>query len=110
MQELVTWQRVLYYTDGKMGDAMQQSNLVNEAAIWNRIIQPMEKTLPPDAAKFFLDLGFAPSDIQRMHELTSANQSGTLTEGEQEELRRYQMVGLQVDFLRSISRRSLARP
>lgn len=79
---------------------------VNEAAIWDRIIQPM--TVPPDAAKFFLGLGFAESDMQRMHELAERNQDGLLTEEETEELRRYRMVGLQVDLLRSISRRSLS--
>jgi hypothetical protein len=43
-----------------------------------------------------------------MHELAEKNQEGHLNENEIEELRRYRMVGLQVDLLRSIARRSLS--
>jgi len=87
---------------------MSSLTVVNEAAIWDRIIQPMSGNVPPDAAKFFLGLGFADSDKQRMHDLAVRNQEGALNEVEAEELRRYRMVGLQIDLLRSISRRSLA--
>ena len=87
---------------------MEHATTVNEAAIWDRIIQPMSRKLPPEAAKFFLALGFAESDLQKMHELTTRQQEGGLSGEELEELRRYRMVGLQVDLLRSISRRSLA--
>ncbi|MEQ1826020.1 MAG: hypothetical protein ABL921_08735 [Pirellula sp.] len=87
---------------------MEHATAVNEAAIWVRIVQPMSQKLPPEAAKFFLALGFADSDIQKMHELTTRQQEGGLSGEELESLRRYRMVGLQMDLLRSISRRSLA--
>ena len=87
---------------------MEQATTVNEAAIWDRMIQPISKKLPPDAAKFFLDLGFADSDLQRMQYLADKNRDAELTLQESEELRRYRMVGMQVDLLRSISRRSVA--
>ena len=87
---------------------MEQLTTVSEAAIWDRIIQPMSRKLPPEAARFFIAMGFADSDIQKMHELTTRQQEGGLDGEELEELRRYRMVGLQVDLLRSISRRSLA--
>ncbi len=45
---------------------MERATTVNEAAIWDRMIQPISKKLPPDAAKFFLDLGSADSDLQRI--------------------------------------------
>jgi hypothetical protein len=53
-------------------------------------------------------LGFADSDLQRMQYLADKNRDAELTLQESEELRRYRMVGMQVDLLRSISRRSLA--
>ena len=87
---------------------MSSATNVNEAAIWDRMIQPMSGRVPADVAKFFLGLGFADSDTQRMHELTGKNQDGRLSDEEAEELRRYRMVGMQVDLLRSISRRSLS--
>jgi hypothetical protein len=93
-----------FFTGGVMSDLVS----VNEAAIWDRMIQPLTGSVPPEVAKFFRALGFADSDKQRMHELAERNQDGSLADTESEELRRYRMVGLQVDLLRSISRRSLA--
>jgi hypothetical protein len=80
---------------------------VTETAIWERIIQPGNANLSPDAARFFLSLAFADDDLRRMHDLVQRQQSQDLTEDEQEELAAYRQVGLQLDLLRSKARRSM---
>lgn len=79
----------------------------NEAAIWTRVIQPDRGDLTLEVARFFLQLGFDEGDLARMHELTSRNQDGLLTDAEEEELRSYRAVGLRLDLLRSKARRTI---
>ena len=79
------------------------------AAIWSRLIRPDEGDMAPEAARFFLRLSFGPQDLQRMHDLAARHQDGTLSSAEQEELRSYRQVGLQVDLLRAKARLSLRR-
>jgi uncharacterized protein YnzC (UPF0291/DUF896 family) len=54
-----------------------------------------------EAARFFLTLSFDQHDLERMDELVVRNQEGKLTPEEQDELRNYRQVGLQVDLLRA---------
>jgi hypothetical protein len=77
------------------------------AAIWTRLFRPDRGDLTPEAARFFLQLTFDPQDLQRMHELTVKNQDEALTPAEQEELRDYRQIGLQVDLLRAKARLTL---
>jgi hypothetical protein len=79
------------------------------AAIWSRLLRADQGDLSPEAAQFFLHLAFAPQDLQRMHELTVKNQEDALSSAEQEELRHYRQIGLQVDLLRAKARLSLKR-
>jgi len=78
-----------------------------EAAMWNRLIRPNQNDLPPEVARFFLDLRFDESDLDRMHELAVKNQEGTLSAGEEAQLRAYRRVGLQLDLLQAKARLSL---
>ena len=77
------------------------------AAIWNRLIRPEKNNLSPDAARFFLQLAFEQSDLDRMHELATKNQAGTLTDAETQELNNYRQIGLELDLLHAKARRAV---
>ena len=90
---------------------MQQTNTQNTpAAIWNRILRLEEDDMSPEAARFFLKLAFDQQDLDRMHALAVKNQAGKLTPEEQEELKNYRQVGLELDFLRAKARRAVQPP
>ena len=76
----------------------------DESAIWARVIQPERGDLPPEAARFFLNLAFKQDDLDRIDELSVKNQAGELSDAETEELRDYLQVGLEIDLLRSKAR------
>jgi len=57
--------------------------------------------MTPEAARFFLKLSFDQHDLDRMQELAVRNQEGKLTSDEQDELKNYRQVGLQLDLLRA---------
>jgi hypothetical protein len=65
--------------------------------------------MPPDVARYVLQLGFDPRDLERMHDLATRNQNGDLSPEEQDELRRYRQAGLQLDLLRAKATLSLKR-
>ena len=79
----------------------------SEIAIWERVIHPERGELPPEAARFFLSLAFDQEDLDRMHDLAVKNQQGTLAADEQEALRNYRQIGLQLDLLRSKARQAI---
>ena len=57
--------------------------------------------MSPEAARFFLDLAFDQQDLDRMHELTVKNKEGKRSDAEEDELKNYRQVGLELDFLRA---------
>lgn len=79
----------------------------SEIAIWERVIRSERGDLPPEAARFFLNLAFDRDDLDRMHDLAAKNQEGLLAPDEQEALRNYRQIGLQLDLLRSKARRAI---
>ena len=79
------------------------------AAIWKRLLRPDHDDMSPEAARFFLKLAFEQQDLDRMHELAVKNQAGKLTAEEQEELKNYRQVGLELDFLRARAHRAIQR-
>jgi hypothetical protein len=87
---------------------MSLSSHSSETAIWERVIHPDRGDLPREAAMFFLNLAFEPSDLDRIHELAVKNQEGTIAADEAEALRNYRQVGLQLDLLRSKARLAIA--
>src|SRR5437763_10032082 len=80
------------------------------AAIWNRLLRPDEDDMSPEAARFFLKLAFDQQDLDRMQELAVKNQAGKLTVGEQEELKNYRQIGLELDLLHAKARRAIRQP
>jgi hypothetical protein len=64
-----------------------------EAAIWDRLFEPMSKTLSLEAARSFMCLEFPQKDKDRMHELAAKARAGSLTSAEQDEIGNYEHVG-----------------
>ena len=80
-----------------------------ESAILTRVIDPEHGTMSPEVAQFFLGLDFAPLDHQRMAELSSTAQEGTLTPEEEAELDGLLNINDFLAIVQSKARRSLAR-
>lgn len=77
------------------------------ADVWERTITPGHAGLPPDAAKYFLKLQFAATDIARMNALASKARAGTLPPDEETELTNYMQLGWFIDLIKSKARLSL---
>ena len=86
---------------------MSLLSTASEIAIWERVIHSERGDLPPEAARFFLNLAFDQDDLDQMHDLAIKNQEGSLAPDEQEALRNYRQIGLQLDLLRSKARQAI---
>ncbi len=80
-----------------------------EGAIWNRLLQPGSATLTVQAARYFLRLAFPAADKQRMRELAAKAREGSLTAGDEEELREYERVGNLLALMKSKARQRLKK-
>lgn len=80
-----------------------------EEAIWSRLIQPRNGTLPPGAARGILAINFSNEDQDRMHELAQKNGEGQLLPAEREELHTYIKVADVLALLHAKAKRSLAK-
>lgn len=78
-----------------------------ETAIWERVIDPNEDDLSPEAARFLLRLDFGEPDHARMQELAEKSNDGTLTEDERTELHNYVRIGNVLALIQSKARLSL---
>ena len=88
------------------------SMLIDEsfAEVWERTIQPSHADLPPDAARYFLELHFADADRTRMNQLAEKARSGVLSHEEEAELANYMQLGWFLDIVKSKARLSLGLP
>ena len=86
---------------------MSLLSTASETAIWERVIHSERGDLSPEVARYFLNLAFEQDDLDRMHDLAIKNQEGLLTAEEQEALRNYRQIGLQLDLLRSKARQTI---
>jgi hypothetical protein len=85
-------------------------NLVLEesfAGVWERTIQPGERSLTPDAARYFLTLEFTGADRARMNDLAAKARAGALSETEEAELGNFMQLGWFLDLVKSKARLSL---
>ncbi len=82
---------------------------ITEADIFNRIIDPSNPTLTPEAAKALLQFGYSEVDHARMAELAEKSNDGSLTPDERRELESYVFVGDVLSMLKSKARLSLQR-
>jgi hypothetical protein len=79
----------------------------SEVAIFSRILQADQATLPVAAARAILVLGFTQADKGRMRELAAKARAGTLTPEEEDETTNYEVVGHVLSLWKSKARRSL---
>lgn len=87
---------------------MKSSTLApeTEAEVWLSILHP-DRQLTPGAARAILNLDFPPSDITRMHELSTKARAGNLTPEENAEMDDFERVGAMLSILKSKSRQLL---
>lgn len=78
-----------------------------ESAIWERVIEPSEDDLSPEAARFLLRLDFDEADHTRMAELAEKSNEGALTQDERDELQNYVRIGNVLALMQSKARLSL---
>ena len=78
-----------------------------EGAIWERIVEPEEGDLAPEAARLFLRLDFHARDRERMDELAAKARAGSLTQEEKHVADTYNRVAHLLALLQSKARRSL---
>jgi hypothetical protein len=76
------------------------------AGIWERVIQ-FQRELSPAAARALLQVRFGPQDQERMRQLSSKAEAGTLTPQEEAEIDVYERLGCLLDILHSKARRAL---
>jgi hypothetical protein len=78
-----------------------------EAAILARIIQSEEREITPEVARYLISMKLPSSDEERVQELSSKAQSGSLTDSETQELDSYLHIGMLLGVLQSKARRHL---
>jgi hypothetical protein len=79
----------------------------SEVAILARILGNDQGQLPPEQARYMLELSFSDRDKARMHELAVRNQDDGLSPAEKEELFAYSKAGDLLSILKSKARRTL---
>lgn len=77
--------------------------------IWNRVLGAESDQLTPEKARLALMLELDPTDLARMQELSTKQQSSDLSTREASELRNYRDVAYRLDILRAKARLTLKR-
>jgi hypothetical protein len=88
---------------------VEASTMNNGTAILERLIEPRNDDLTPEAAQYILSLDFPRKDHRRMKSLSAKASAGTLSKKEQDELDDYLRVADLLAILHSKARRSLKR-
>lgn len=94
---------------GKHQRAAHRVSGSSEGAIFSRVLEPEQGTLPVAAAKALLAFGFSKADQDRMRELAAKAREGTLSPDEQAETNNYERVGHIISLMKSKANRSLKR-
>ena len=77
----------------------------NEVAILAKVLG--NGHMPPNMARYLLNIGFSEDDKAHMHELAARNQEDALSAAEKEELFAYAKAGTLLSTLKSKARRIL---
>jgi hypothetical protein len=93
--------------DGGIVFCMSDIYVTTEAEIWSRAIRPEIGDLSTEAAREWLRLRLSEADAERVRELSSKANAGTLTADEDRELEQYLNVGRTLEFLKAKARLSL---
>jgi hypothetical protein len=86
---------------------MNPSSNKSEAAILDRVFRPNNGDWPQAAANAILNIGFDPSDCERMTQLMEMAKEGKLSNEQAEELEHYRHIGRLLELMKSRARRSL---
>ena len=70
-----------------------------------RMLGSAAEEMPPEVARYFLELSFGPADLSRMAELSDKANEGELSQSEREELLAYVLFN---DFLAIMQSRARA--
>jgi hypothetical protein len=79
-----------------------------QAEIFSRALDQRGSVLPPDVARFFLDLELSPEDRTRLDELATKARHGNLTKEEAHDLEEYRRLGRLVELMKLKARMALA--
>ena len=79
----------------------------SEAAILDRVFRPNAADWPRAAAVAILNIGFGPSDCERMTQLMEMAKDGDLSCEQAEELEHYRHIGRLLELMKSRARCSL---
>ncbi len=90
-----------------MKHRMKVSGNVSEVEIWSRAIRPEIGDLSPEAARELMRLRLADGDAERVRELSSKANAGSLDADEEKELDYYLNVGRALELLKAKARLSL---
>jgi hypothetical protein len=77
------------------------------ATILARVLGNEQGQLPPEVARYVVDLDFSDRDQARMHNLAVRNQQGALSPAEKEELFAFAEAGTILAILQAKARRQL---
>lgn len=80
-----------------------------ELAIWERVFIPDLRRLTAEQAHYLLQVSFPESDIERINELSTKANRGTLEGSEKVELERFVRVGHLLSILKAKVRRRLKK-
>ena len=72
-----------------------------------RLMSPQGRDLPPEVARYFLDLSFTEEEQKRISELSEKANEGELSEAEREELRVCVMINDLLVMMQSRARASM---
>ena len=86
---------------------MEQFSVISEADILAEIVDPNQPTLSPEQAHAVLALQFNDSAKERIRDLLSKNNAGSITPVEKANLERYVRVGQFLDLIQAKARLSL---
>jgi hypothetical protein len=78
-----------------------------EATILGRVLGNEHGQIPPEVARYLVDLTFSDRDQARMHDLAVRNQQGALSPAEKEELFAFARADTVLAILQSKARRVL---
>lgn len=79
----------------------------NQAEIFARTVEHHAEQLPPDIARFFLELELTADDQARLNELADKAREGSLTEIERQDLDEYRRAGRLVELMKLKARHAL---
>jgi hypothetical protein len=85
---------------------MGATGIPTETEIWSRAIRPEVGDLSIEAAREWLRIKLSDTDAERVRELSSKANAGTLTADEDRELEHYLNVGRSLEFLKAKGRLS----